>query len=49
MGQSGSSSGLAASLLKHSVERLDPAAAAVPFSSLYQPSGAVVFLVRRMG
>ncbi len=39
------------SLLKHSVESLDAAAATgpTPYPELYQPSGAVIFLVRRMG
>ena len=48
MGQTTSTTGgLAASLLRHSVEKLD--GGTVPFRSLYRPNGAVIFLVRRMG
>jgi hypothetical protein len=36
-------------LLKHSVESLDAAARPTPYPELYQPNGAVIFLVRRMG
>ena len=40
---------LLARLRPMSVEHLDAAAAKAPFSSLHEPDGAIIMLVRRMG
>jgi len=49
MGNGGSSQPLMSRLRPLAVERIEAGGAPVPFSSLYEPDGAVIMVVRRMG
>jgi hypothetical protein len=49
MGNGGSSQPLMSRLRPLAVERIEAGGAPVPFSSLYEPDGAVIMVVRRLG